>query len=206
MANSEGAANSKGDDQWQHVPAPQAVGIQTVQCAQEQINRRIIGDFARQQNQFNQDFMVPKMHEMQEMQEMQDMKMDKMQEMLEIQSEKIEKLSGEVQRLKANLRTRMSLEEIDSASDGRDLEEIGRELEEPLVCIFPKGAKFHKIGVGGCHIVSSKSEAEILRMSVRFQVAVQSGKEACKMCYPIPHIDLWDEANGGEGDLKFDAI
>ena len=47
---------------------------------------------------------------------------------------------------------------------------------------------------------------EILRMSVRYQVAVQSDKEACKFCYPTEHVDLWDEANGGEGDLKFDAI
>ena len=46
---------------------------------------------------------------------------------------------------------------------------------------------------------------EILRMSVRYQVAVQSGKEACKFCYPTEHVDLWDEANGGEGDLKFVA-
>ena len=42
-------------------------------------------------------------------------------------------------------------------------------------------------------------------MSVRYQVAVQAGREACKLCYPTEHIDLWDEANG-EGDLKFDAI
>ena len=130
-------------------------------------------------------------------------KMDGFQEKLDLQSETIaqlkvegKKTKDELDLLNWTLRTATSLEEINAASG-----------QEPCVYVFPRGTRFHKIpsctssprAKGSCRNISSKSPN--IEITVRYNVAVQLGREPCKDCFPYMHDGLWDD------DLRtFDAV
>ena len=134
----------------------------------------------------------------QNLKRMQEM-MDGVLSQLETQGERIVHLNEENQhtknelaRLKDELARLNEIKSIIDAASNQDWSEEGQS-----VYVSKSGQTYHKIGSGGCHHVQKDTSLDLSHIPCKYAKAC--GRNPCKLCYPMPMLDLGDDGDAPQG-------
>ena len=117
-------------------------------------------------------------------------KMDGVLSQLETQGERIAHLNEENQHTKDEL-ARLK-DELARLTSNQDWSEEGQS-----VYVFKSGKTYHKIGSGGCHHVERVTSPDSSHIPCKYAEAC--GRNPCKLCYPMPMLDLGDDGDAPQG-------
>ena len=117
-------------------------------------------------------------------------KMDGVLSQLETQGERIAHLNEENQHTKDEL-ARLK-DELARLTSNQDWSEEGQS-----VYVFKSGKTYHKIGSGGCHHVEKVTSPDLSHIPCKYAEAC--GRNPCKLCYPMPMLDLGDDGDAPQG-------